>query len=234
MIIRKSFSQFVKEAVAPSQPKPTAPSLSNLRGAAAKATMTGPSKEAQSLMSTRTKNILGPEKLSAGISAQQGVETMRSSMPSPSSTPLPAANPTWAKANPQLATAYNERQRTRGTAQTDNPLMKDMRSNLPLTPSVQSKDVATLGKGFQSLTQNPNVVKPSTTVSAKPTPTSTTQVPTVSVQPKTGLSDAEKQRIDDFRALGPLQKLQQKSQLEKEIASLSPEQGQQVMDYYKR
>ena len=151
MIIRKSFSQFIKEAVVPPQPKP-APSLSDLRSAAAKATMAGPSKEAQSLMSTRTKNILGPEKLSAGIKAQQGVETMRSSIPSPSST-----------------------------------------------PSVQSKDVATLGKGFQSLTQNPNAVKPSTTVPAKPTsstpvPTSTTPAPTAPAQPKPGLSDAEKKK----------------------------------------
>ena len=187
MIIRKSFSQFIKEAVVPPQPKP-APSLSDLRSAAAKATMAGPSKEAQSLMSTRTKNILGPEKLSAGIKAQQGVETMRSSIPSPSST-----------------------------------------------PSVQSKDVATLGKGFQSLTQNPNAVKPLTIAPTKPTPTPTsTTLPTAPVQPKTGLSDAEKKRIDDFRALGPLQKLQQKSQLEKELASLSPDQRQQVMDYYKR
>jgi hypothetical protein len=191
MIIRKSFSQFIKEAVVPPQPKP-APSLSDLRSAAAKATMAGPSKEAQSLMSTRTKNILGPEKLSAGIKAQQGVETMRSSIPSPSST-----------------------------------------------PSVQSKDVATLGKGFQSLTQNPNAVKPSTTVPAKPTsstpvPTSTTPAPTAPAQPKPGLSDAEKKRIDDFRALGPLQKLQQKSQLEKELSTLTPEQRQQVMDYYNR
>ena len=232
---QKTFSEFIAEVN----------TLNDLRSAAAKATMAGPSKEAQSLMSTRTKNILGPEKLSAGISAQQGVETMRSSIPSPSSTPLPAPNATWAKANPKLATAYNERQRIRGTAQTDNPLMKDMRSNLSLTPSVQSKDVATLGKGFQSLTQNPNAAKPSTTVSAKPStlPTSTsvpkptptsTPVPTTPAQPKTGLSDAEKQRIDDFRTLGPLQKLQQKSQLEKELASLSPEQRQQVMDYYKR
>ena len=191
MIIRKSFSQFIKEAVVPPQPKP-APSLSYLRSAAANATMAGPSKEAQSLMSTRTKNILGPEKLSAGIKAQQGVETMRSSIPSPSST-----------------------------------------------PSVQSKDVATLGKGFQSLTQNPNAVKPSTTVPAKPTsstpvPTSTTPAPTAPAQPKPGLSDAEKKRIDDFRALGPLQKLQQKSQLEKELSTLTPEQRQQVMDYYNR
>ena len=191
MIIRKSFSQFIKEAVVPPQPKP-APSLSDLRSAAAKATMAGPSKEAQSLMSTRTKNIIGPEKLSAGIKAQQGVETMRSSIPSPSST-----------------------------------------------PSVQSKDVATLGKGFQSLTQNPNAVKPSTTVPAKPTsstpvPTSTTPAPTAPAQPKPGLSDAEKKRIDDFRALGPLQKLQQKSQLEKELSTLTPEQRQQVMDYYNR
>jgi hypothetical protein len=121
MISPKTFSQFINEAN----------TLNDLRGAAAKATMAGPSREAQSLMSTRTKNILGPEKLSAGISAQQGVETMKSSVPSYTPTPLPTANPTWAKANPTLAAAYAQRQTTRGTQQSNNPLMKDMRSNIP-------------------------------------------------------------------------------------------------------
>ena len=41
--------------------------LDDLRKAAAKATLTGPSKVAQALMSRRTKNILGKEKLEAGI-----------------------------------------------------------------------------------------------------------------------------------------------------------------------
>ncbi len=41
----------------------------------------------------------------------------------------------WRKSNPKLAAAADERARIRGTAQTDNPLMKDMRSRLPVTPS---------------------------------------------------------------------------------------------------
>lgn len=62
----------------------------------------------------------------------------------------------WAKANPKLAIAAAERERIRGTAQTDNPMMKDMRDKLSVTPSVQAPEVSTLGKGHQSLTQNPN------------------------------------------------------------------------------
>ena len=121
MISPKTFSQFMNEAA----------SLDDLRSAAAKSTMTGPSKEAQALMSPRAKAFMGQSKLDAGIKAQQGVEAMKSSMPSSTSTPLPAPNPQWAKANPKLAATYTQRQQTRGTAQTDNPLMRDMRSSLP-------------------------------------------------------------------------------------------------------
>jgi hypothetical protein len=66
----------------------------------------------------------------------------------------------WAKANPRLAAAAAEKSRIRGTQQTDNPLMKDMKSNLPMnSPSVQSSQVSTLGKGNQSLINNPNAIK---------------------------------------------------------------------------
>ena len=37
----------------------------------------------------------------------------------------------WAKANPKLAAAKAERDRTRGTSSTTNPLMKDMKSRMP-------------------------------------------------------------------------------------------------------
>lgn len=81
---------------------------------------------------------------------------------------------TWAKANPKLAAAAAERARIRGTQQTDNPLMKDFRSRLPMnSPSVQSPDVAKLGKGNQSLTQNPNALK-AAPASTKPAPSATT------------------------------------------------------------
>jgi len=199
MISPKTFSQFMNEAA----------SLEDLRSAAAKATMAGPSKEAQALMSPRAKAILGQSKLDAGIKAQQGVEAMKSSMPSSTSTPLPAANAEWAKANPKLAATYTQRQQTRGTAQTDNPLMRDMRSNLP-QPKLPTS---------QTTTQAPT---------APPQPQSQTK------PPKSGLTDAERKRIDDFKALGPLQKMQQRSTIEKELQQLTPEKRKEIMDYYNR
>ena len=47
---------------------------------------------------------------------------------------------TWAKANPKLAAAKAERDRTRGTSSTTNPLMADMKSKLPVaSPASTSK-----------------------------------------------------------------------------------------------
>ena len=63
---------------------------------------------------------------------------------------------TWAKANPKLAAANAETKRTRGTAQTTNPLMKDFRDKMPAgSPTVQAPEVKGLGKGHQALTNNP-------------------------------------------------------------------------------
>ena len=85
---------------------------------------------------------------------------------------------TWAKENSKLAAASAEKARIRGTQQTDNPLMKDMRSRLPMnSPSVQSPDVAKLGKdgkGNQSLVSNPNAFK-----AAPPKPVATSTAPEV-------------------------------------------------------
>ena len=93
MIHSKTFTQFIEQASAPA-PKPD---LNALRQASASATMAGPSKEAQALMSDRTKNILsgqsvygGPNKLKAGTDAQVGVEKMKTAM----STPPPATQQT--------------------------------------------------------------------------------------------------------------------------------------------
>ena len=75
----------------------------------------------------------------------------------------------WAKANPKLAAAAREKERIRGTSETDNPLMKGMRSNMPKPKVAQDTEnekygkglpkVSELGKGHQSLTNNPNVKK---------------------------------------------------------------------------
>ena len=126
MIIRKTFSQFMSEA---------SPTLDDLRTAAAKATMAGPSKEAQALMSTRAKNLLGQSKLDAGIKAQQGVETMKSQIPSyipprPStptptaplprpSTPTPTAPPKAPTLNQQQQDLYKQAYQNR-----NNPFAK--------------------------------------------------------------------------------------------------------------
>ena len=67
--------------------------------------------------------------------------------PTPSAAPAkptpgpstPAAKPSamdqWAKANPKLAAAKAERDRTRGTSSTTNPLMKDFKDKLPAPKS---------------------------------------------------------------------------------------------------
>jgi hypothetical protein len=91
----------------------------------------------------------------------------------------------WRAANPKLAAAADEKARIRGTQQTDNPLMKDFKSRLPMnSPSVQSPDVAKLGKGNQSLTQNPSAfkaapapTKPAPAATATSTPATTTTKP---------------------------------------------------------
>jgi hypothetical protein len=50
----------------------------------------------------------------------------------------------FAKANPKLAASAAERDRTRGTSATTNPLMKDMKSRLP-APKTPSPTTAKTG-----------------------------------------------------------------------------------------
>lgn len=209
MIIRKTFSQFMNEAA----------SLDDLRSASAKATMAGPSKEAQALMSPRAKAMLGQSKLDAGIKAQQGVEAMKSSMPSSTSTSLPAPNAAWAKANPKLATAYAEKQRTYGTAQTDNPMLKTMRSAMPpATPKVQTNDISSLGKPPQSPTapNPPSATKP-TVSPAAPKP------PTLNPQQENLYKQAYQNRNNPFA----------KGRIKSEFSKLTPEQQAAFRQYAK-
>ena len=113
----------------------------------------------------------------------------RTAPSTPAAKPAGSAMDQWRAANPKLAAAADEKARIRGTQQTDNPLMKDMRSRLPMnSPSVQSPAVAKLGAGNQSLTQNPNAFKAATpktpTSSTTTAPTSTSAKPTPPTQPK--------------------------------------------------
>jgi hypothetical protein len=85
----------------------------------------------------------------------------------------------WRMANPKLAAAADERARIRGTAQTDNPLMRSFRPRLSLTPSVQSPSFqSTMAgtSGQQSLVSNPNAAIAAT---PKPGPAATPIRPTV-------------------------------------------------------
>ena len=67
------------------------------------------------------------------------------SKPAPApAKPAGSAMDQWAAANPKLAAAKAERDRTRGTSATTNPLMKDMKSKLP-APSSPSPSTATTG-----------------------------------------------------------------------------------------
>jgi hypothetical protein len=104
-----------------------------------------------------------PVATSSQQKAQQASQQQRSS--GQSSTP----SQQWAKANPALAAAEDEKKRIRGTAQTDNPLIdQGMRSRMPAgTPTVQSPDVAKLGSGNQRLVTNPYAGR-SATGSKKP------------------------------------------------------------------
>ncbi len=97
----------------------------------------------------------------------------------PAAKPVAAAKPTapakpagsamdqWAKANPKLAAAKAERDRTRGTSATTNPLMKDMKSKLP-----EPKPAPTLA-GTVAAASKPTAFNPSSssssTAAAKPT-----------------------------------------------------------------
>ena len=101
--------------------------------------------------------------------AWSSADKSRYSAQAAKTTPAASAQNQFAKSNPNLAAAAAERARTRGTQQTDNPLMKDMKSSLPMnSPSVQAPAVAKLGAGNQSLSQNANAFK-----AASPKPATT-------------------------------------------------------------
>ena len=81
----------------------------------------------------------------------------------------------WRKSNPKLAAAADERERIRGTAQSDNPLLDKMglRSGMRAgSPTVQSptlkQDLGNLAGNYTRLTQNPNAG-----ISPTPKPTTT-------------------------------------------------------------
>jgi len=162
---------------------------------------------AQIAAETRRRRLADPKyKPGEGVDSGNGKPKPSTEQPQPPTDkgnskvqPSPAPKPfvkqtgdkakdmaTWAKANPTLAAAAAEKARIRGTQQTDNPLMKDMKSRLPMnSPSVQSPDVAKLGKGNQSLVSNPNAFKAATPAKAVSAAPSTSPAASGSVEPAT-------------------------------------------------
>ena len=67
--------------------------------------------------------------------------------PAAPAKPAGSAMDQWAKANPKLAAAKAERDRTRGTSATTNPLMKDMKSSMP-APKSPAPSTASTGFGL--------------------------------------------------------------------------------------
>jgi hypothetical protein len=81
---------------------------------------------------------------------------------------------TWAKANPKLAAAAAERERTRGTSSTTNPQMADMKSRLPAaTPKVAPSNTlsSTVAAASKPAAFSPAPeVKATNTIAAAPKP----------------------------------------------------------------
>jgi hypothetical protein len=95
--------------------------------------------------------VVGPKPASAPAkpaAASRPAATTPAAKPAAATTPVakPAgsAMDQFAKANPKLAASAAERDRTRGTSATTNPLMKDMKSRLP-APKTPSPTTAKTG-----------------------------------------------------------------------------------------
>ena len=219
MISAKTFSQFIHEANV----------SNNLRSDTAKVPIS----------SSSQKPVMG-----TSISTQQDVENTKSSVPSYTPRSLSTVNATWAKANPTLAAAQAEKDRIRGTSESDNPMIdREMRSRMPMPKTLQSptlaKDLGS-GSGNQSLLNNPNVSKITLPTSTQRTPTaptlptSTQRTPTAPTLPiptapklspeQEGLyTQAYKNKNNPFA----------KGRIQSEFSKLTPEQQKAFREYAK-
>jgi hypothetical protein len=99
--------------------------------------------------------------------------TQNAARSSTSAAPKPSAMDQFAKANPKLAASAAERDRTRGTSATTNPLMKDMKSRLPApkTPSPTTANTAFSSSTPALGTSTPAMQSAGTAAASKPTTT---------------------------------------------------------------
>jgi len=110
--------------------------------------------------------------------------------------PAGSAMDQFAKANPKLAAASAERDRTRGTSATTNPLMKDMKSSLP---APASKPEATPGVGQRAAampSMGSSQFKPATTAQATNAAGSTSAAASGSLVPKSNKIASSLKPID--------------------------------------
>jgi len=125
----------------------------------------GSEAEAKSARAGRLKDLAAKQQASRGDSG--GNTRPPANAKVLPSKPTGSAMDQWAKANPKLAAAKAERDRTRGTSATTNPLMKDMKSNLP-APAPKPAASSTL-KSATDAASKPSAFKPATTAVASST-----------------------------------------------------------------
>jgi len=94
-----------------------------------------------SSVNPKTGLSAGPATKPAAAAKPTAAPVAKPTAPAAAKPTAPAAKPAgsamdqFAKANPKLAASAAERDRTRGTSATTNPLMKDMKANLPAPKS---------------------------------------------------------------------------------------------------
>ena len=132
-------------AAAKPTPTATTPAKPTATPAAAKPTPTATRPAATAPAAPRPG---APARPAATAAATPTRPAASSPAPKPAAATAPAAKPSageqFAKANPKIAAASAERDRTRGTSATTNPLMKDMKSRLP-APKTPSPTTAKTG-----------------------------------------------------------------------------------------
>jgi hypothetical protein len=144
-------------------------------------------------------------KPSAPATAKTPSSSTAPSAPSDSWKPKTKGEAEWAKNFPKLAARLNPNGTQRGTGQ-----------------SKMEKDVADLKSLKPETKSAPATAKASPAPSTKPAPAPSND----------DLTDADKKRIDDFKKLGAIQKLGQRSSVEADLAKMTPSKKQKVMDYY--
>lgn len=112
-------------------------------GTAAQIIARGRKASASAGSGTPANPVTRPATTSAAPKPATTSATSKPTTPVAPAKPAGSAMDQWAKANPKLAAAKAERDRTRGTSATTNPLMKDMKSSLPAPKSPSPSTAST-------------------------------------------------------------------------------------------